>query len=66
MFNSLTEYMGRRDDGLHYLKVRKFDDSNEEAPTFYFLFNEEKELVKTRLEQQFIGHYDFDIVGPLQ
>lgn len=65
MFNSLTEYLGKRDDGLHYLKVRKFDVTNEESPDFYFIFDDNHELVGSRLEQALIGHYVFDIVLPL-
>ena len=66
MFNSLTEYMGKQDDGLHYLKVRKLDESNEDAPNFFFVFDGDHQLVRARLEQTLIGHYDFEIVVPLK
>ena len=50
MFETLTEYHGIDKENLHIFKVKQFDITNELSPKFYFLFDKDMKLVKTRVE----------------
>ena len=49
MFNMFTDYEGRDESGLKQFKVRQFDES-EQATKFYFLFDDNNVLTKSRLQ----------------
>ena len=66
MFETLTEYHGIDEQDLHIFKVRQLDITNELSPKFYFLFDKDMKLVKTRLEQAHVGSFDFDAVQQMK
>ena len=65
MFNQLTEYRGL-DETLHKYKVKQFDETNELSPKLFFLFDDNKQFKRARIEQINIGSYDFHALIPFQ
>lgn len=66
MFDSLTDYQGVDMEGLHVYRVKQFGTGTDYQPKFYFLFDENHQFVKSRLEQYHVGAYDFEAVVPLK
>ena len=65
MFDSLTNYKGM-EDGLHKYQMIQLDKDNKVTPQFFFYFDTDLKLVKTRLLHHEVGHYDFAAVRPIQ
>jgi hypothetical protein len=64
MFNSLTDYEGKDENGLKAFKVKQFTE-NTKAPKFYFLFNDNNVFSKSRIVSD-LGQYDFESIIPLE
>lgn len=65
MFDSLTNYRGM-EEGLHKYQMIQLDKDNKVTPQFFFYFDTDLKLVKTRLSHHEVGHYDFSAVRPIQ
>ena len=63
MFNTLTDYEGHDHNGLKKFKLKKFDEN---APSFYFLFDENNTFTRSRIHHEGVGSYDFEALLPLE